>query len=161
MWKTLARDAQRSAVGDVKQDNWTCLNSHVQPGDRAFLMMLGRSDRGVIASGWATSTVYSYRHWDAARAKQGEKSPHVDCEWEKIIDPAVDSPLLVRTLKKQLAHHRFDWTPQASGIRIPDKISEGLETLWAKHLGTTALAEVDFDEDLRAVEGHERLAVVR
>ncbi len=160
-WETLAADAQRSAAGEVKQDNWTCLNSHVQPGDRAFLMMLGRLDRGIIASGWTTSDVYPYRHWDTERARRGEKSPHVDCEWEKIIDPAIDSPLSVSTLQKELSSYRFDWTPQASGIRIPDEIAPALEGLWDKHVGGTALAQLVSDEDLRAMEGPGRIGLIR
>jgi predicted HNH restriction endonuclease len=124
-------------------------------------MMLGREDRGIIASGWTTSKTYFDAHWIPERARRGEESRCADCEWEKILDPSIDSPVLVRVLQKQLRRFNFNWTPQSSGIQIPNSLAQELERIWARHLGQTALAAVDFDEELRAVEGEQRIAVVR
>ena len=160
-WETLSRDAQSSATGKLVPDSWSCFNRKVQPGDRAFLMMLGRENRGIIASGWATSETYLGKHWDPERARRGEKCYRADCDWERLIDPDVDSPLFVTVLQKKLSAFQFGWTPQASGIRMPDELAESLEKLWAAHAGAFTLSIVDADEELRAIEGAQRIAIVR
>jgi len=151
-WETLSRDAQSSATGKLVPDSWSCFNRKVQPGDRAFLMMLGRENRGIIASGWATSETYLGKHWDPERARRGEKCYRADCDWERLIDPDVDSPLFVTVLQKKLSAFQFGWTPQASGIRMPDELAESLEKLWAAHAGAFTLSIVDADEELRVVK---------
>lgn len=55
----------------------------------------------------------------------------------------------------------FNWTPQASGTRIPDDIAAELEEKWAAHVGKTSLATVTIDPDLAAMEGAERMSLVR
>jgi predicted HNH restriction endonuclease len=55
----------------------------------------------------------------------------------------------------------YDWTPQKSGNQIPDEIANELEEKWAAHVGKTSLAIVTTDTELSAMEGAEKLALVR
>jgi len=55
----------------------------------------------------------------------------------------------------------FNWTPQSSGIRIPDEIATELEEKWAAHVGKTSMSVVTIDAELSAMEGAEKLALVR
>ena len=68
---------------------------------------------------------------------------------------------MVTTLKEKLARFDFHWTPQGSGVRIPDDLANELEKLWAVHTGNTVLATVDNDLEISAFEGEQRIAMVR
>lgn len=100
------------------------------------------------------------REGHADKAAAGEKCLGVDGEWERLLNPAVDAPLGLSELKKgKLAD--FNWTPQAGGIQIPDEIAIELEEKWAMHVGKTSLSIVTTDVELSAMEGAEKLALVR
>jgi 5-methylcytosine-specific restriction protein A len=141
--------------------SWSCGNTKsIQPGDRIFLMQVAEEPKGIIASGWVTTAPHLRLHWDADKAAIGEKCLGVDGEWERLLNPPVDAPLEMRELQKgKLAD--FNWTPQSSGVRIPDEIASELEGKWAAHVGKTALAIVTTDTELAAMEGAERMALVR
>jgi len=121
-------------------------------------VMVGSEDRGIIASGWATSSPTMGEHWNPEKAAAGEECQFVNCEWEKLLNPKIDSPLPVSELRK---HLEFHWTPQNSGVQIPDNVAAKLEELWAKHTGKALLASVDIDPEISAVEGELRISMVR
>lgn len=96
-------------------------------GDRVFLMKLGEKPRGISASGWVTSDTYEDKHW-------GDKSKtalYVDVHFDKIIDPRQESIFSIELLQDKV-YSGVNWTPQASGMIIPDDIAENLEKDWAK-----------------------------
>ncbi|MDM8527083.1 hypothetical protein QUF58_02620 [Anaerolineales bacterium HSG24] len=47
-------------------DTWSCgVTKKINPSDRVFLMKLGKDEpRGIVASGWATSSVFENEHWN-------------------------------------------------------------------------------------------------
>lgn len=99
-------------------------------------------------------------HWDTERAAAGVQCLGVDGEWERLINPQIDEPLGLSVLQiRKLAS--FNWTPQSSGTRIPDEIASNLEEKWAAHVGMTTLAVAADDAELAAMEGAERMALVR
>jgi predicted HNH restriction endonuclease len=123
-------------------------------------MRVAEEPKGIIASGWVTTAPHLRLHWDADKAAAGEKCLGVDGEWERLLNPPVDAPLEMPELQKgKLA--AFNWTPQSSGVRIPDEIASELEERWATHVGKTSLAIVTTDTELAAMEGAERMALVR
>lgn len=162
-WKDLALRATESAAGKIIFEPWSCSANfkRIKEGDRAFLVKLGSTNNnGIIASGWVKSDPKSGIHWNPEKAALGEKTFFADCEWERLLNPDVDEPLLLSELKKgKLAS--MHWTPQSSGVQISDAIVEELEEKWATHIGKTPLAIVAADPELAAVEGAERLRLVR
>ncbi len=162
-WNELPKEANKSAGGQTVSERWSCgVTKKIQVSDRVFLMMLGvgTEQSGLIASGWVTKKPYLSDHWDDEMAKGGKKSLYVDCEWERLLDPKIDKPLRLAILQSGgLSHVR--WTPQASGVQIPSSALAGLEALWAAHLGVSSLGAVYADEEIAAVEGMLRVAIVR
>ncbi len=160
-WDELPKEANDTAAGQTVSGRWSCgVTKRIQIGDRVFLMMLGGEPRGLIASGWVTKAPYLDEHWEYEKAKAGKQSLFVYCEWERLLDPDVDPPLTVASLQTGgLGNVR--WTPQASGVEIPVSALEGLEKMWAAHLGISSLGAVYADEEITAVEGELRVALVR
>lgn len=161
-WEDLPTTANRSAAGKVIFATWSCHANHknIKKGDRVFLVRLGQEPKGIIGSGWTTSGPYSGRHFDEERAARGEKTFYVDCEWERLLNPLIDEPLsLPRLQTGKLAAMR--WTPQSSGVLIPAEVADGLERIWAKHIGASSLGGVDADQEISAFEGDARMAFVR
>ncbi len=83
------------------KDRWSSGNTkRILPGDRLFLIRLGvePKEKGIMASGWATSAPKEGPHWDAERSARGDTALHVDAEFERILDPDVDRRVGARTL---------------------------------------------------------------
>lgn len=98
-------------------------------GDRIFLMKLGEKPRGVSASGWVTSDTYEDKHW----GDNSKTALYVDVHFDKIIDPSQESIFSIELLQDKV-YSGVNWTPQASGMIIPDDIAENLEKDWAKFI---------------------------
>ena len=161
-WDTLPVEAIESAAGKKIGGTWSCYahTKDIQIGDRVFLIRLGKAPKGIIASGWVTAKPKLGDHWDEEKAAVGKKAFYVDCEWERLLNPDVDAPLALSELKSgKLA--KMHWTPQFSGSQILDEVVTALEEKWAAHVGKTTLAVVSTDTELSAMEGAEKLALVR
>ena len=160
-WEDLAETSANTLAGKGVSADWSCGNTkRIQPGNRFFLMQVSEEPKGIIGSGWVTVAPYLRLHFDADKAAAGEKCLGVDGEWERLLNPHIDAPLGLSELKKgKLAD--FNWTPQAGGTQIPDEIAFELEEKWAAHVGKTSLSVVTTDTELSAMEGAEKLALVR
>jgi 5-methylcytosine-specific restriction protein A len=160
-WEDLAERSAETLAGKGIIASWSCGNTKsIQPGDRFFLMQVSKEPKGIIGSGWVTTAPHLRLHWDGDKAAAGKECLGVDGEWERLLNPPVDTPLGMQELKKgRLAD--FNWTPQSSGIRIPDEIATELEEKWAAHVGKTSMSVVTIDAELSAMEGAEKLALVR
>jgi hypothetical protein len=126
--KNLRGRAQQPPRG--KGAGWSVANHGIKPGDRVYIVRVGSEPKGIFGSGKAISSVYEGPHF---RDETGKNAHYVDIEWDALIDPSVESPLSVATLQKKVSSD-YKWTPQASGVAIPDNVFRKLETEWAKHL---------------------------
>ena len=161
-WEDLAVRAEENLLGIVVSEPWSChANSkRIKAGDRAFLIRLGEEPKGIIASGWISSDPKLGTHWNEVKAALGKKTFFADCEWERLLNPDVVEPLRLSELKTgKLAD--MHWTPQSSGVQILDEITAELEEKWAAHIGKSQLAIVVSDVELAAMEGAERISLVR
>ena len=161
-WESLAAEALKSAAGERIADRWS-FSAHiktVQIGDRVFLIRLGERPKGIIASGWVTDAPRLGEHWDKKKAAIGKEVFYVECEWERLLNPEIDAPLDLAQLKSGVTA-KMDWTPRFSGARIPEETVEALEDKWANHVGKTSLAVVSASTELSAMEGAQRMALVR
>ena len=122
----LIREVKLSGRCEVR---WSCGQTRViVPGDRVYLMHLGREPRGIMGFGVVLSRPYPERHWDPQ--SQTRTAYYVDVEFRSLVDPKSDSQVMLgwKTLKSELPLPH-NWTPQVSGISIPASISERLEQM--------------------------------
>lgn len=160
-WDDLAVSSAETLAGRGVLASWSCGNTKkIQAGDRIFLMRVAKDPKGIIASGWVTTAPHLRLHWDVDKAAAGINCLGVDGEWERLLNPAIDAPLGIRVLQNGKLGD-FNWTPQSSGIQIPDEIAIELEKKWAEHVGLTSQATVTTDAELVAMEGFERIALIR
>jgi 5-methylcytosine-specific restriction protein A len=115
--------------------NWSCSNTQkIRPDDRVFLIRLGIEPKGIIGSGWALSYPYPDEHWDENADENRQMPLYIDIEWDVLLHPG--DILLVLPLS-ELNHgslRKVNWTPQRSGITIPEDVVTKLEDLWSERL---------------------------
>jgi 5-methylcytosine-specific restriction endonuclease McrA len=109
-----------------------------------------------------TRQSYQDRHWDAARARKGDKANYVDWRLDAVCDgfgddqdgrPVLIEPLPVHAIKTAPIGTEVHWDNiPGSGIRIPDAAAKEIERLWAKHIRGQVADEVQ-GETLSALEG--------
>jgi len=144
-WATLKADVAAVREGrspeDAASSRWSCGNNRrIKPGSRLFLVKQGAQPRGIIGSAWATSDVFEQAHWDAERARRGDKARFVTVRFETLIDPAAVPPLDPQDLSGDLAHG-VHWGTQSSGIAIDANLVPRLEQAWREYLSASARAD--------------------
>lgn len=155
-WATLAKQAADASAGKVVEDQWSCGNrKDIVPSDRLFLIRLGEEPRGIIGSGWATSSPSQESHWDDDRAERGDLANYVRLRFDTLLDPSVDDILPLAKLRTGTLA-QVHWSSQASGIRIQPEVAKELEVLWSAHLGRSAA----FDDEISALEGEVRRGLI-
>jgi 5-methylcytosine-specific restriction protein B len=122
------RNGVQPQSGD-KGARWSVVNHGIKRGDRVFLVRVGAEPKGIVGSGKAASSVYEASHFSGEQGKQGH---YVDVEWDTLIDPSIGAPLSIAELKQNVSPD-YKWTPQASGLLIPDDVCDKLEADWARH----------------------------
>lgn len=119
----------------------------IHTGDRVFLMKLGEKPRGISASGWVTSDTYEDKHW----GDSSKTALYVDVHFDKIIDPSQNSIFSIELLQDKI-YSGMNWTPQASGMIIPDAIAENLEKDWAKFINhPVPVQQVDYADEVNEI----------
>jgi hypothetical protein len=129
-WEGLSLTAAWVKRGEVYVEPWGTANKQARPGDRAFLIKLGRAPKGVMGSGTIKSEPYTDLHWDTDKAKAGRRATYVNIEWDSLLDPERDDILEGRLLDG-MGESRFRWDTRSSGVRLPDEVAQDLEVLWA------------------------------
>jgi hypothetical protein len=132
-WPDLRDQAAIVRAEGSYADTWSVGSRQIAPGDHLYLIRLGRSPRGIIASGVAASEVYVAPHWDERR--EGLRPAHyIDLRWDVLLD-AESEPIFPRErLKDQFPG--MQWDSRMSGVRIPDSIAKQLAVEWAEFLST-------------------------
>jgi hypothetical protein len=130
-WTSLAQDSRAvmQNQGSPTETRWSTLSGAIRPGDRLFLSRVGEEPKGIIGSAKALSEPYSAPHHSGEVGKIGQ---YVDLQWDALLDPSEHSPLQLGVLNE--VDPSYKWTPQASGLRIPDETATKLELAWAAHL---------------------------
>ncbi|MBY6676552.1 hypothetical protein HQ314_06460 [Rhodococcus sp. BP-332] len=115
-------------------ENWSTggRRSGISPGDRVFMLRQGVGARGLVASGYATSEIYSGAHWET----RSKTANYVKVQWDTILDePEV---LAIETLSAAIPGQH--WTPQSSGTFIKPELVGHLEDLW-RDFSTSGVGE--------------------
>jgi len=107
-------------------DRWSSgVTRKIFPGDRFFLMRLGVPPKGIIGGGVINSKPFHHRHWRAKEAIKGNSAIYVDIFFEWLL-PA---PAIALERLEAPEFQPFNWTPRASGSRIPENIAQQLHLL--------------------------------
>ena len=114
-------------VGRVYETWSTGVNISIKEGDRIFIIRLGDVKRGIVASGYAATDVFTHPHWEEERAKRGERSKHIYVRFDKKMH-IEESPLPMSVLNDIAPS--YHWSTQASGVSIPEDIALKLEAIW-------------------------------
>lgn len=110
---------------------WSCgVNKSIVEGDRIFLIRLGRKERGIVASGYAASSVLEGIHWDIEKREEGKTARRIYIKFDCIIDN-MEKILKYDDLKS--ISDKMAWSAQSSGISIPDDVAEKLELEWKNY----------------------------
>jgi 5-methylcytosine-specific restriction protein A len=144
------------SAGGVIEGSWSIgqRSSGVNPGDSVLLVRLAE-DRGIVASGRATSVAYKDFHWDKARAKEKDLANYVKVEWDVQVEIAHRLPM-AKLLEE---FTEVPWNNlMGSGVRVVDEVSEKLLQHWYDHVGIDP--ETFPDEVPTFVEGGTRSVLV-
>lgn len=127
-------DGYHELANDIEQcgtayGKWSCgVNKSIKRGDRIFLIRLGSEPRGIVASGHAMTDVFEGTHWNPEMVRAGKKARRIYIEFDKIVNYQSTGMIPYNVLKT--ISSEFHWSPQASGVSIPDDIAEKLEEIW-------------------------------
>ncbi len=144
-WDDIQDDIAQINQNSICNGRWsTGVTKKIHPGDRIFLMKLGPEPRGIMASGWVISEVFEDIHW----ADNNKFAYYVDGHFDTILDPEKDN-LLPFALLRMGIYQKVNWTPQASGVTIPDNVAYQLEIDWAKHNGSPIpVRSISYPDDI-------------
>ena len=127
-WQNYDNLCARTKDGQTVIEPWTCHSKKPLIGDEVFLIKIGEKPRGIIAHGYICRESYSERHYDFERAAKGEKTNHIDAEFDLILNYENERILSQDLLKEILPDQQ--WSPQGSGIRIRENVLPELKMNW-------------------------------
>lgn len=152
-WSDMRSDiAEVSRYGFFDMRWSSGVTKKIKPNDRVFLMKLGVEPRGIVASGWATSEVRPNIHYN----DKGRKALYVQVRFDTILEHKSVFP--IEFLLHGKLYKSIHWTPQASGMTIPENIAFQLEKDWSKFLKQSVpVRQIEFadeiDENKTYIEG--------
>ncbi|MBF0203271.1 MAG: HNH endonuclease [Desulfamplus sp.] len=131
-WTTLEQSIEQLHTTGTVKEKWSVIShKKIKVGDRAFLMRLGEEPKGIMAAGIVTSLPFLSQHWSG----EDKLVNRVYIEFDTIISPQQDKLLNLESLNKGVLSN-YNWTPQSSGVEIPDEIAEELESIWFDFINT-------------------------
>lgn len=118
--------------GHEYNGSWSCgVTKRMCVGDRFFLLVQGKTCSGIVAHGRITSSFFTGKHWDKAKAAQGAKALYVKVMFEEVRNPFRHS-FLHRDHIKQLNPLRdVCWNSQSSGTSLSVEAVRELDRLWS------------------------------
>lgn len=130
-WDWASLDEVTNQFGDngFIEISWSCgITKRIIVGDKIFLIKIGRKQpKGIMASGVVIASPYLKPHYSIP----GKYATNIDVKIDWIINPEKNRLLELDLIKREFPN--FGWTPQNSGIKIPEQYIEKLESIWALH----------------------------
>lgn len=104
----------------------------IAPGDRIYMFHVGSENRGLIASGHATSEIEQHPHFDETR---GDDANYVDISWDALLNS--EDLLPWEDIRAHIP--KFPKAFMSGGVHLESAHSEALEALWQDHVEQLAL----------------------
>ena len=128
-WHYLHQSIQTVKQNGFCLERWSCgVTKKIVVGDRVYLMRLGVDPRGIMAAGRVVREPFEAEHWDPAKRAKGIPALFIMAEFETILDP--QRAIFHVGRLADAAYAGMNWTPQGSGVTIPDTIAAQLEKDW-------------------------------
>ena len=160
-WTTLEQSIEQIQQTGRVNEKWSVIShKKISPGDRAFLMRLGKEPKGIMAAGFVATPPFLSQHWSG----EDKLVNRVIIDFEVILNPEHE-PLLNLQILNQGNLAKGHWTPQSSGIEINPDITDDLEAVWFEFLNTENIRYNPFtasvkDEQKVYTEGNPNQVVV-
>lgn len=123
-WKWVDQPEAICRIGDGEQYNmyWSCGNTKkISAGDIFFLIKLGVEPKGIIGCGYVSSSPYPLPHWDKKKAQEGLTALRTDLLFKVLSEKPI-----ISIEQLQVLYPAYNWSPQASGLSIPEPIASEL-----------------------------------
>jgi 5-methylcytosine-specific restriction enzyme A len=133
-WKELdlTKKIMDVAATGSAEDSWSCGNPKGTPGRRPVLLdSAGKDPKGIVGSGQTTSVPELGPHWDAALKRQGKEAVYVDLKFDFLSK----EPLITWDELQNPPYSNVSWGVQASGVLLPESVTDELEQLWHRRTG--------------------------
>ncbi len=146
-WETLEDEIiELNEIGTLT-GRWSCgTNKSIDINDRFFLIRLGKEPKGIIASGYVKSKVFTGPHWSE---EEGRKANFIEIDYDILINPDSSKILELDILNAQFPTQQ--WSTQNSGISISQDIIYDLEKTWFDFLNTNGYSQ-QLNVDLREID---------
>ena len=129
-WRNIREQSEAVLHGQPVTRAWTCGNSRrIFPGDRVFILRVGREPRGIVAAGVVTRGSYDSPTNEFQDGARGKGTLCVDVKFDSIVEPRQDAGI-PRAALGQGGLAAFPWDNQASGSAVPDAVASALELAW-------------------------------
>jgi 5-methylcytosine-specific restriction protein A len=141
-WTHLEQSIELLNKTGSHSEAWSCSSyKKVKPGDRAFLVRVGKSPKGIIASATITSNPF----FSEFRSGEDKAVPRMRVMLEfDILLNAEKEPILTLDILKQGKLSSQNWLPQASGISIRPELVDELEAVWFDFITTQKIRHNPF-----------------
>jgi 5-methylcytosine-specific restriction protein A len=129
-WEDIEQSIEQiEKTGRVNEDWSVSSHKKIRPGDRAFLVRLGKEPKGIMAAGFVGTKPFLSKHWSG----ENKLIYNVVIDFEVILNPECE-PILNLKILNQGNLAKGHWTPQSSGIEIKPDIVYDLEQVWFEFL---------------------------
>lgn len=141
-WVTLEQSINQIEQTGRASEKWSVISHRkIQPGDRAFLMRLGKEPKGIMAAGFVSTHPFLTKHW----SEEDKQVKRVIIDFEALLNAEIE-PLLSLDLLNQGNLAKVNWTPQSSGIEIDPEVTDELEAVWFDFLTRRKIENYPFRE---------------
>lgn len=141
-WDHLEQSIEQLKRSGSYTEAWSCSSyKKVKLGDRAFLVRVGKSPKGIIGS----ATIISQPFHSTFRTGEDNAVPRmrVKLDFDILLNAEVE-PILTLDILKQGKLSTQNWLPQASGISIRPELVDELEAVWFDFVTTEKIRHNPF-----------------
>lgn len=127
-WPELEQDVRELRETGLLIEHWSCAShKSVRPGDKAYLIKLGKEPKGIMGSGFISSEPF------AGLNRRGQPRMRVMINFEVLLNPDKEEILGLDVLKSGKLGKQH-WSTQSSGISIKPEVAHELDAVWEDFL---------------------------
>jgi len=139
-WDSLETDIETVDLTGRSSQRWSCgVTKSIQPGDRIFLLRVGREPKGIIGAGFAFSCPFYEQHWSG----ESRKALYIDVDFEVLLNADLEPILETKVLEESVLGEQ-NWHPQGSGTSVKSHLTDELERSWFRFLNSSSIRNNPF-----------------
>lgn len=128
-----SEDIASISAGRMVEGRWSIgsRTGGIHPGDVVLLVRVAK-DRGIVASGRASSVAFKDLHWEPEKEARNELANYVAVEWDAQVEIADRLP--TEELLREFPEVAWN-NLMGSGVRVVDEVADQLVQYWFDHVG--------------------------